>query len=152
MEQLSSVETIATVIQLAVAPVFLLAGIAGLLNVLSIRLGRVVDRVRVVETRLFKETLDEHRARNEFSVESHSLGGLVDSYVCCGCIDCLPRDSRAVSERALTFQSLLGHRFSIRLCDGAGDRGIIAILIRGERLDQQHPRRDRLHDKRRTRS
>ena len=53
MEPISSVETIATVIQLAVAPVFLLAGIAGLLNVLSIRLGRVVDRVRVVETRLF---------------------------------------------------------------------------------------------------
>ena len=62
MEPISSVETIATVIQLAVAPVFLLAGIAGLLNVLSIRLGRVVDRVRVVETRLFKEKHDEHRA------------------------------------------------------------------------------------------
>lgn len=45
MDQLTSIETIATVIQLAVAPVFLLAGIAGLLNVLSIRLGRVVDRV-----------------------------------------------------------------------------------------------------------
>ena len=62
MDQLTSIETIATVIQLAVAPVFLLAGIAGLLNVLSIRLGRVVDRVRVVETRLFKETHDDHRA------------------------------------------------------------------------------------------
>ena len=55
MDQLTSIETIATVIQLAVAPVFLLAGIAGLLNVLSIRLGRVVDRVRVVETRLLKK-------------------------------------------------------------------------------------------------
>ena len=62
MDQLTSIETIATVIQLAVAPVFLLAGIAGLLNVLSIRLGRVVDRVRVVETRLFKETHDDLRA------------------------------------------------------------------------------------------
>ena len=61
MDQLTSIETIATVIQLAVAPVFLLAGIAGLLNVLSIRLGRVVDRVRVVETRLFKETHEDHR-------------------------------------------------------------------------------------------
>ncbi len=62
MEQLNTITTIATVIQLAVAPVFLLAGIAGLLNVLSTRLGRVVDRVRVVETRLSKETHEEHRS------------------------------------------------------------------------------------------
>ena len=46
--------------QLAVAPVFLLAGIAGLLNVLSVRLGRAVDRVRVVETRLSKESHSDH--------------------------------------------------------------------------------------------
>lgn len=54
MEELIEIESIANVIQLAVAPVFLLAGIAGLLNVLSVRLGRAVDRVRVVETHLGK--------------------------------------------------------------------------------------------------
>jgi hypothetical protein len=37
------------VIQLAVAPVFLLAGIAGILNVLTGRLARVVDRARRLE-------------------------------------------------------------------------------------------------------
>ena len=42
----NAVETIAGVIQLSVAPVFLLAGIAGMLNVLSVRLGRVVDRAQ----------------------------------------------------------------------------------------------------------
>lgn len=45
---------IAGTIGLAVAPVFLLTGIAGFLNVLSGRLGRVVDRARVVEKRLEK--------------------------------------------------------------------------------------------------
>jgi hypothetical protein len=60
MEELTEIETIANVIQLAVAPVFLLAGIAGLLNVLSVRLGRAVDRVRVVETRLGKEPHPDH--------------------------------------------------------------------------------------------
>lgn len=60
MEELTEIETIASVIQLAVAPVFLLAGIAGLLNVLSVRLGRAVDRVRVVETRLGKEPHSDH--------------------------------------------------------------------------------------------
>ncbi|MEM1173826.1 MAG: DUF2721 domain-containing protein [Pseudomonadota bacterium] len=39
-------------IQVAVAPVFLLVGIAGLLNMLSIRLGRIIDRKRVIGNRL----------------------------------------------------------------------------------------------------
>lgn len=37
------------VIELAVSPVFLLAGIAGFLNVMSVRLGRIVDRSRVLQ-------------------------------------------------------------------------------------------------------
>ena len=56
----NAVENIAVVIQLSVAPVFLLAGIAGMLNVLSIRLGRVVDRARIVEARLMSEPLSGH--------------------------------------------------------------------------------------------
>jgi hypothetical protein len=58
MEQIASIEAIAQVIQLAVAPVFLLAGIAGLLGVLSTRLGRIIDRARVIEVRI-------PQARNE---------------------------------------------------------------------------------------
>jgi len=61
MENIDSVETIAGVISLAVAPVFLLAGIAGMLNVLSVRLGRVVDRARIVEARLAVEKHRVHR-------------------------------------------------------------------------------------------
>jgi hypothetical protein len=45
----SNIGDIAHVIQLAVAPVFLLTGIGTLLAVLSGRLGRAVDRGRVVE-------------------------------------------------------------------------------------------------------
>lgn len=56
MDQITAIETIAGVIQLAVAPVFLLAGIAGMLNVLSQRLSRVVDRTRAVERHIQRET------------------------------------------------------------------------------------------------
>jgi hypothetical protein len=45
----SSIGDIAHVIQLAIAPVFLLTGVGTLLAVLSNRLGRAVDRGRVVE-------------------------------------------------------------------------------------------------------
>jgi hypothetical protein len=47
-----SISSLASIIQIAVAPVFLLAGIAGFLNVMSGRLGRIVDRARVVERRV----------------------------------------------------------------------------------------------------
>lgn len=52
MESLISSTDLSHLIQLAVAPVFLLAGIAGFLNVMSGRLGRIVDRARIVERRV----------------------------------------------------------------------------------------------------
>lgn len=44
------VSTIANLIQLSIAPVFLLAGVGAILNVMATRLSRVVDRVRRLET------------------------------------------------------------------------------------------------------
>src|ERR1044072_9455472 len=44
-----AVSTIAHQIQLAVAPVFLLAGIGSILNVMAGRLARVVERARTLE-------------------------------------------------------------------------------------------------------
>ncbi len=40
---------IAEAIQLAIGPVFLLVAVGGMLNVMTARLGRVVDRIRVLE-------------------------------------------------------------------------------------------------------
>lgn len=48
----SSDVTVAHAIQLAVAPVFLLSGIGAILVVLTNRLGRIIDRARVLEERL----------------------------------------------------------------------------------------------------
>lgn len=71
MEPITAVENIAGVIQLAVAPVFLLAGISGFLNVLSHRLGRIVDRTRVVEGRALN---DRHaHQREQLEMESTAL-------------------------------------------------------------------------------
>ena len=44
--------TVAHAIQLAVAPVFLLSGIGAILAVMTNRLGRIIDRARVLEDRL----------------------------------------------------------------------------------------------------
>jgi hypothetical protein len=52
------------VIQLAIAPVFLLMGVSALLGVLTGRLGRVVDRFRVLNESLFKMQADDLRHIN----------------------------------------------------------------------------------------
>lgn len=54
------VTLVAHTIQLAVAPVFLLAGIGGFLNVCASRLARVIDRARVVEGLVLRSTGAEH--------------------------------------------------------------------------------------------
>ena len=48
----SHLTDITRVIQLAVAPVFLLTAIATMINALNVRLGRIVDRRRVVRERV----------------------------------------------------------------------------------------------------
>ena len=54
---------IAHLVELSVAPVFLLAGIGALLNVVTSRLGRVVDRARHLEDRFFKDPSEDELAR-----------------------------------------------------------------------------------------
>jgi hypothetical protein len=54
MQAESQVMAIGHVIQLAVAPVFLLTGVSGLLAVLTQRLSRIIDRARTLEDRASK--------------------------------------------------------------------------------------------------
>jgi len=54
------VAEIADIIQSALAPVFLLAGIGAFLNVCTGRLSRIVDRVRNIEPLLLQSRGDEH--------------------------------------------------------------------------------------------
>ena len=49
---MNQIDQIVHVIQLSIAPVFLLTGVGTLLNVLSGRLARIIDRAHVLEQRL----------------------------------------------------------------------------------------------------
>src|SRR5262245_38885550 len=51
---------LAQIIQLAVAPVFLLAGLGAFLNVCAGRLARIVDRARRLEPRILESRGEEH--------------------------------------------------------------------------------------------
>ena len=51
---------LAQIIQLAIAPVFLLAGLGSFLNVCAGRLARIVDRARKLEPRILESRGEEH--------------------------------------------------------------------------------------------
>jgi MFS family permease len=65
----TSAATVAQIIQLAVAPVFLFAGIGAFLNVCTGRLSRIVDRARDIEPLLLSSRGTEHdRWLNELRI------------------------------------------------------------------------------------
>ena len=71
----TSVTTVAQIIQLAVAPVFLLAGIGAFLNVCAGRLSRIVDRARQIEPLLLASRGSEHdRWLREIRVLDRRMG------------------------------------------------------------------------------
>jgi hypothetical protein len=55
-----SVSTVAEIVRLALAPVFLLSGIGAFVNVLASRLSRIVDRSRQIEPLLLASRGAEH--------------------------------------------------------------------------------------------
>ncbi len=57
---LPQVSQVAETIQTSVAPIFLLAGIGGFLNVCAGRLARVIDRARVIEPLILRSRGAEH--------------------------------------------------------------------------------------------
>ncbi len=71
----TAVSEVAEIIQLAVAPVFLLAGIGAFLNVCASRLARIVDRARELEPRLLASRGAEHdRLRGELRILDRRVG------------------------------------------------------------------------------
>jgi hypothetical protein len=68
MEPVSHLTELSRLIELAIAPVFLLAGVAGFLNVMTGRLGRIVDRHRVIQRRLLALTEQEMIAQNNMEL------------------------------------------------------------------------------------
>ncbi|MDR7153315.1 hypothetical protein J2W40_000109 [Sphingobium xenophagum] len=90
---LPQVSQVAQTIQLAVAPVFLLAGIGAFLNVCAARLARVIDRARVVEKSVMISRGEEHdRLVGEIRVLDRRMSvvnGAIFLSVASGCAICL---------------------------------------------------------------
>ncbi len=82
----SALDTVAHIIQVALTPVFLLSGIATLLNVFSTRLARVADRVDAVSKAIEGADSDEATALSAQLVYLHRRSLALDVAVVLGAI------------------------------------------------------------------
>src|SRR5450756_1497401 len=75
--------TISHGIQLAVAPVFLLTAVSGMIGAVAGRLGRIIDRARLLENRLEAGGIEESRAIKMYTElrELRRRGWLVNSCI-----------------------------------------------------------------------
>jgi hypothetical protein len=84
------ISDIGHMIQLAIAPVFLLTGVATKLTVLTNRLGRIIDRTRVLEDRLRIGPNDEYTEELDMLyVRSHLINNAITASTGCGFLVCL---------------------------------------------------------------
>lgn len=84
------ISDIGHVIQLAIAPVFLLTGVATKLTVLTNRLARIIDRTRVLEDRLKVSPNGEYSAELETLYRrSHLINYAITSSTACGLLVCV---------------------------------------------------------------
>ena len=63
MNSLTSLDAVTGIIQAALTPVFLLVAIGSFLNVLSVRLGRIIDRKRAVDAWSGDKARNGHNSR-----------------------------------------------------------------------------------------
>ena len=97
---------IAHVIQLAVAPVFLLSGVGVTLTVLTNRLARIIDRARLLEGRAAGEDAPRlHQELSTLSRRAQLIHRSITLSVMCALLIC-------VVIAALFLASLLGHDLS----------------------------------------
>ena len=63
--------TLSDSIQLAVAPVFLLTAVAGMIGALTQRLARVIDRARVIHKEMGDVSLAPYQSHEQGAVSAH---------------------------------------------------------------------------------
>jgi hypothetical protein len=84
MPEIYDVSNIAHAIQLAVAPVFLLTAIGAMLGVMTNRLGRVIDRARLLEGRLENASDgDSHALKTHLIILSRRAKMINIAITCC---------------------------------------------------------------------
>lgn len=89
MDVIANIPTVAHVIQQAVAPVFLLTGVAGILGVLTNRLGRTVDRFRLLGELNGAEAETHHIEMRTLARRAHWIHWAISLCTTCALLVCM---------------------------------------------------------------
>ncbi|WP_423709531.1 DUF2721 domain-containing protein [Undibacterium sp. WLX3042] len=135
------------IIQLAIAPVFLLTGVGTKLSVLTSRLARIIDRARVVENLLqTKATVGLEEELVELFQRSHLINRAITLSTTCGLLICLVIASLFVGDAmGLNLDKLIAGLFvgGILSLIGSFIYFMSEIIVATRTLDRQH-QRDRI--------
>jgi hypothetical protein len=83
-------DDVGNIIQLSIAPVFMLSGVGAHLIVLTNRLGRIIDRARVLEAQPSQNTLPHHTVElDELYIRSHLINRSITLACLCALFICL---------------------------------------------------------------
>jgi len=135
------------IIQLAIAPVFLLTGVGTKLSVLTSRLARIIDRARVVENLLqTKATVGLEEELVELFQRSHLINRAITLSTTCGLLICLVIAALFVGDAmGLNLDKLIAGLFvgGILSLIGSFIYFMSEIIVATRTLDRQH-QRDRI--------
>lgn len=135
------------IIQLAIAPVFLLTGVGTKLAVLTSRLARIIDRARVVENLLQTEaTVGLEEELVELFQRSHLINRAITLSTTCGLLICLVIAALFVGDAmGLNLDKLIAGLFvgGILSLIGSFIYFMSEIIVATKTLDRQH-QRDRI--------
>lgn len=82
-------DDVGKIIQLSIAPVFMLSGVGTHLVVLTNRLGRIIDRSRVLESQVPVELLPKHVELDELYARAHLINRSITLACLCALFICL---------------------------------------------------------------
>ncbi|MFD1153615.1 MULTISPECIES: DUF2721 domain-containing protein [Undibacterium] len=135
------------IIQLAIAPVFLLTGVGTKLAVLTSRLARIIDRARVVENLLqTNATVGLEEELVELFQRSHLINRAITLSTTCGLLICLVIAALFVGDAiGLNLDKLIAGLFvgGILSLIGSFVYFMSEIIVATRTLDRQH-QRDRI--------
>ncbi|MBR7790996.1 DUF2721 domain-containing protein [Undibacterium sp. FT147W] len=135
------------IIQLAIAPVFLLTGVGTKLAVLTSRLARIIDRARVVENLLqTNATVGLEEELVELFQRSHLINRAITLSTTCGLLICLVIAALFVGDAVgLNLDKLIAGLFvgGILSLIGSFVYFMSEIIVATRTLDRQH-QRDRI--------
>ena len=137
-------DDVGKIIQLSIAPVFLLSGVGTHLVVLTNRLGRIIDRSRVLEAQVPAEQLPKHIELDELYIRAHLINRSITLACLCALFICLVIAALFVGDALdLSLSKGIASLFVLSICSLVGSfvYFLREIFVATHSIDRDRERR-----------